>query len=98
MINMIIYVALCENALGGTILGIGLTADEVMGDAIACIKGNYDIPEVADNEINDWLDEGYLQYILVDNIVHDKLMEDSVFMSDMVILNSGVYSIKGEQI
>jgi hypothetical protein len=93
---MVIYVALCENDNGGTILGIGLTADEVMRDAIACIKGNYDTHEAADNEIKDWLDEGYLQYILVDNIVHDKLMEDSVFMSDMVILNSGVYSIRGE--
>jgi len=39
-----------------------------------------------------------LQYILVDNIVYDTLMEDAVFMSDMVILNSGVYSIRGEQI
>ena len=92
---MTIYVALCENANGGTILGIGLTADEVMRDAIASIKGNYDTPET---EINNWLDEGYLQYILVDDSVRDTLMEDAVFMSDMIILNSGVYSIKGEQI
>jgi len=50
---MTIYVALCENALGGTILGIGLTADEVMQDVIAYIRGNYDNPETADNEIKD---------------------------------------------
>ena len=94
MINMVIYVALCENANDGTILGIGLTADEVMRDAIACIKGNYDNHETASTEINDWLEEGYLQYILVDDIVHDKLMEDSVFMSDMILLKNGIYSAR----